>query len=57
MRLSGVGFISLDIKSSELIEEEREELMYSSEVPAAARGGGGSSVWLSFGGVGGYPLE
>lgn len=45
MRLSGVGFISLDIKSSELIDEESEELMYSSEFPAAARGGaGGSSV-------------
>ena len=54
MRLSGVGFISEDIKSSELIEEEREELMYSSELLAAAlAGAGGSSVWLSFGGVGG----
>ena len=57
MRLSGVGFISLDIKSSELIEEEREEFMYSSELLAAALGAAGSSVWLSFGGVGGYPVE
>lgn len=39
MRLSGVGFISLDIKSSELIDEESEELMYSSEFPAAALAG------------------
>ena len=27
IRLSGVGFMSLDIKSSELIEDEIEELM------------------------------
>ena len=43
MRLSGVGFISLDIKSSELIEEEREELMNSSELVLVGLAPAGSS--------------